>query len=78
MGYSQDSKLAAEFCITPYLKAGKNLMALQVLRFADSTYLEDQDYWYLSGIYRDVWLISKPKQHIEDIHWTALPDLHTG
>ncbi len=78
VGYSQDSKLAAEFCITPYLKAGKNLMALQVLRFADSTYLEDQDYWYLSGIYRDVWLISKPKQHIEDIHWTALPDLHTG
>lgn len=78
VGYSQDSKLAAEFCITPYLKAGKNLMALQVLRFADSTYLEDQDYWYLSGIYRDVWLISKPKQHIEDIHWTAIPDLHTG
>lgn len=78
VGYSQDSKLAAEFCITPYLKAGKNLLAVQVLRFADSTYLEDQDYWYLSGIYRDVWLLAKPKQHIEDIHWTALPDLHTG
>ena len=78
VGYSQDSKLASEFCITPYLKSGKNLLALQVMRFADSTYLEDQDYWYLSGIYRDVWLISKPKQHIEDLHWTALPDLHSG
>lgn len=77
VGYSQDSKLAAEFCIAPYLKAGENLMALQVMRFADSSYLEDQDYWYLSGIYRDVWLIAKQKQHIEDLHWTAIPNLHT-
>ena len=74
VGYSQDSKLAADFCVTDYLKAGKNLMALQVMRFADSTYVEDQDYWYLSGIYRNVWLTAKPALHIEDFHWTALPD----
>ena len=60
VGYSQDSKLAAEFCITEYLKPGENLLALQVMRFADPTYMEDQDYWYLSGIYRDVWLVSTP------------------
>lgn len=78
VGYSQDSKLAAEFCITEYLKPGENLLALQVMRFADSTYLEDQDYWYLSGIHRDVWLVSKPVQHIEDVHWQAIPDLYRG
>lgn len=78
VGYSQDSKLAAEFCITDYVHAGENLLALQVMRFADSTYMEDQDYWYLSGIFRDVWLISKPVQYIEDVHWKAIPDLYRG
>ena len=78
VGYSQDSKLASEFSITPFLHSGENLMALQVMRYAESFYLEDQDYWYLSGIYRDVWLVSKPKQRIDDIHWTAIPDIHTG
>ncbi len=77
VGYAQDSKLASDFRITDYVKPGENLLAVQVMRFADSTYLEDQDYWYLSGIYRDVWLIAKPPLHIEDTHWTALPDLHT-
>lgn len=78
VGYSQDSKLAAEFCITEYLQPGENLIALQVMRYADSTYMEDQDYWYLSGVYRDVWLVSKPVQHIEDVHWQAIPDLYRG
>lgn len=77
VGYSQDSKLSAEFCISDYLKPGTNILALQVIRFADSTYLEDQDYWYLSGIYRNVWMIAKPAQHIEDIHWKAIPKLHS-
>jgi len=47
VGYSQDSKLPSEFNITSYVKEGENLLAMEVLRFADSSYLEDQDYWYL-------------------------------
>ncbi len=74
VGYSQDSKLAADFRVTDFVRPGKNLLALQVMRFADSTYAEDQDYWYLSGIYRNVWLTAKPALHIDDVHWTALPD----
>lgn len=67
VGYSEDSKLPSEFEITDFVHVGDNLLALEVLRFADSTYLEDQDYWYLSGIFRDVWLISKPHAYIFDI-----------
>ncbi|MDR3147230.1 MAG: hypothetical protein LBU00_02485 [Treponema sp.] len=73
VGYSQDSKLPAEFNITPYLVKGENLLALQVIRFADSTYLEDQDYWYLSGVFRNVWLIAKPRLRIDDYKISALP-----
>ncbi len=76
VGYSEDSKLPAEFNITPYIREGENLLALQVMRFAASTYLEDQDYWYLSGIHRDVWLIAKPRIAIEDYQLRAVPDLH--
>ena len=68
VGYSQDSKLPAEFDITDAAQPGENLMALQVMRFADTTYLEDQDYWYLSGVYRAVHLIAKPAEHIFDIN----------
>lgn len=78
VGYSEDSKLPAEFCVTQYLQKGENLMALQVMRFASSSYLEDQDYWYLSGIYRSVWMISKQKLHIDDIQLQAIPDLCHG
>jgi beta-galactosidase len=74
-GYSQDSKLPSEFAITPFLEKGNNLLALEVIRFADSTYLEDQDYWYLSGIFRNVRLISKPALRIADYQVTALPAL---
>ena len=66
VGYSQDSKLNAEFCVSDYVKPGENLLAVEVLRFCDGTYLEDQDYWHLSGIYRDVDFYSRPKQRIED------------
>ncbi|MDR2402632.1 MAG: DUF4981 domain-containing protein [Spirochaetaceae bacterium] len=78
VGYSQDSKLPSEFNITAFVKPGENLLALVVIRFADSTYLEDQDYWYLSGIYRNVWLISKPALHIADYRISALPDIYGG
>ena len=76
VGYSEDSKLPSEFLITEFLKPGENLLALQVMRFATGTWLEDQDYWYLSGIYRSVSLIAKPNLRIEDYQITAIPDLH--
>jgi beta-galactosidase len=66
IGYSQDSKLNAEFNITRFIRAGENTIAAQVMRWSDGTYLEDQDYWHLSGIYRSVVLYSKPKAHIRD------------
>lgn len=66
VGYSQDSKVNAEFDITDYVNVGKNLLAVQVMRVCDGTYLEDQDYWHLSGIYRDVRIYAKAKQRILD------------
>lgn len=66
VGYSQDSKVNAEFDLTPYVHIGKNMIAVQVMRYCDGTYLEDQDYWHLSGIYRDVRIYAKPKQRILD------------
>ncbi len=66
VGYSQGSRLPAEFDITPYVKPGENLLAVRVLRWSDGSYLEDQDMWWLSGIFRDVVLTSKPKTAIED------------
>ncbi len=67
VGYSEDSKVAAEFDITKYLKKGENLIALQVMRWCDGSYLEDQDFWRFTGIAREVYLYARPKQHIEDI-----------
>jgi beta-galactosidase len=61
VGYSQGSRLPAEFDVTPYVRAGENMLAVQVLRYSDGTYLEDQDMWLMSGIQRDVILYSKPK-----------------
>jgi len=66
VGYSQDSRTPAEFNITPYLQKGKNTLAAEVYRYSDGSYLEDQDFWRLSGIYRDVYLYSTPKLHIRD------------
>ena len=67
VGYSEDSKIAAEFNITKYLKPGKNLIAMQVMRWCDGTYLEDQDFWRFTGIAREVYLYATPKTHIQDI-----------
>jgi len=76
VGYSQDSKLPSEFNITPFIKEGVNSIAVQVMRFAESTYLEDQDYWYLSGIFRSVCLHAKCKARIVDWKIDATPDLY--
>lgn len=66
VGYSQESRLPAEFNITNLVKPGRNLLAVQVLRWSDGSYLEDQDFWRMSGIYRSVWLWSAPKVAIRD------------
>ena len=67
VGYSEDSKVAAEFDITKYLKKGQNLIAMQVMRWCDGSWLEDQDFWRFTGIAREVYLYARPKVHIEDI-----------
>ncbi|WP_100616330.1 glycoside hydrolase family 2 TIM barrel-domain containing protein [Confluentibacter citreus] len=74
VGYNQDSKLPAEFNITPYLKKGTNKLAVKVFKFTDGSYLEDQDFWRLSGIQRDVYLFARPKTHISDFFAKALLD----
>jgi beta-galactosidase len=66
VGYSQDSRLPAEFDITPHLQPGKNVLAVRVYRWSDGSYLEDQDFWRLSGIYRDVVLWAAPTVHLSD------------
>ncbi|MBQ8712830.1 MAG: beta-galactosidase [Prevotella sp.] len=76
VGYSEDSKVAAEFDITKYLKKGRNLIAMQVMRWCDGSYLEDQDFWRFTGIAREVYLYARPKQHIEDI--TVNTDFFNG
>lgn len=66
LGYSEDSRTPAEFDVTPYLKPGSNLLAVEVYRFGDGAFLEDQDMWRMSGIFRDIYLWSTPAQHIRD------------
>lgn len=67
VGYSQVSHLPAEFNITPYLKDGKNEVMVKVLKWCDGSYLEDQDFFRLSGIFRNVYLLSRSKNHIRDV-----------
>jgi len=66
VGYSQGSKLPAEFDITPYIKHGKNTLAVEVYRWSDGSYLECQDFWRLSGIERDVYLVARSPLYIRD------------
>ena len=74
VGYSEDSKVAAEFDLTKYLKPGQeNLIAMQVMRWCDGSYLEDQDFWRFTGIAREVYLYARPQAHVEDLFIT--PDL---
>ena len=74
VGYSEDSKVACEFDITKYITPGKeNLIAMQVMRWCDGSWNEDQDFWRLCGIAREAYLYARPKVHIEDVFIT--PDL---
>ncbi len=66
VGFSKDSRTAAEFDITPYLHKGSNTIAVEVYRYSDGSYLECQDMWRLSGIFRDVWLYATPQVRVRD------------
>ena len=78
VGYSQGSMTPAEFDITDKLREGENLLAAKVMRFSDATYLENQDMWQFSGIYREVYLVAEPQTTVEDIYARAtLDDTYT-
>ena len=68
VGYSEDSKLEARFDLTKYVHAGENLIALEIFRWCDGTYLEDQDFWRFAGISRGVEVYTREKERIEDVH----------
>lgn len=70
VGYSEDSKLAAEFDLTPYLKPGRNLFAFRIHRWCDGTYLEDQDFFRLAGVARESYLYARDKRCVEDVRLT--------
>ncbi len=74
VGYSQDSRLPAEFDLTRFLATGENRLAVMVLRWSDGSYLECQDMWWLSGIYRSVRLLHKPSSHIADVRLSTRLD----
>lgn len=74
LGYSEDSFLSSEFNITPYLQDSANILSVQVIRWSDGSFLEDQDHWRLSGIQREVLLLAEPKLRIADFHWQAKLD----
>ncbi len=77
VGYSEGSMTPAEFNVTKYVRPGKNLVAVEVYRWSDGSYLEDQDMWRLSGIYRKVYLFATPKVHIRDFFVrSTLDDLY--
>lgn len=73
VGYTQDPRLPAEFSINKYLKKGENLLAIEVYKYCDGSYLEDQDFWRLSGIFRDMFIRAVPKISLWDIY--AQPEL---
>ncbi len=71
VGYSEDSFTPSEFLITPFLKEKNNKLAVEVYRFCSGSWLEDQDFWRFSGIFRDVYLYGTPKLHVRDMKLTA-------
>ncbi len=74
VGYSEDSKLEARFDITGYVRPGENLIALEIFRWCDGTYLEDQDFFRFTGLARDTYIYSREKKRIEDINVVASAD----
>jgi beta-galactosidase len=74
VGYSEDSKLPSEFNLSRYVKPGKNTIAIELYRFADGSYLEDQDFWRVSGIERSVYVYAEPKARLRDYHVNASLD----
>jgi beta-galactosidase len=78
VGYSEDSKTPDEFNITKYLKSGENTLAVEIFRWCDGSYLEDQDFWRMSGITRDVYLEARGKQALKDFRVvSSLDDSYT-
>ncbi|MFO7998288.1 MAG: glycoside hydrolase family 2 TIM barrel-domain containing protein, partial [Bacteroidales bacterium] len=75
-GYSQDSKTPAKFNITPYIRPGQNSISVEVYKWCDGSYLEDQDFWRMSGITRDVFLTARNPVHIRD--FTVVAGLDNG
>ncbi len=74
VGYSEDSKIAAEFNVSKFIRPGQgNLVAMQVMRWCDGSYGEDQDFWRFTGIAREVYMYARPKTHVQDI--SIVPDL---
>nr|WP_161554760.1 sugar-binding domain-containing protein [Ereboglobus luteus] len=76
LGYNKDSRTPSTFRVTPHLRTdgGENILAVEVIRWNDGSYLEDQDFWRLSGIFRDVWLWSAPGVHLRDFKITTALD----
>ncbi len=77
VGYSEGSRLPAEFDITDHVHEGDNRLVVQVYKFSDASYLEDQDFWRLSGIYRDVFLCAVPRHGLWDVYAKPSVDLET-
>jgi beta-galactosidase len=75
IGYSQDSRLPAEFDLTDNLVSGKNFLAIETYKYCDGSYLEDQDYWRFSGIFRDVFLRAVPQTTLWDVYAQPILDL---
>jgi len=74
LGYGEDSFMPSEFNITPYLQAGENILSVQLIRWSDGYFLEDQDQWRMSGIHREVMLMAEPKLRIADFQWQCKLD----
>lgn len=74
VGYSEDSKVEAEFDLTEFVRAGENLIALEIFRWGEGSYMEDQDFWRFSGLARETYLTARPKNRIRDLRVSASMD----